>query len=153
MFGATPRQLRVFLLLLLSYAAYYVTRRNYPFVLESLVRAGHAKSAVGSFGSVFELASATAKILGGVFVDTHNPRTVLAGALAVTGVCNLLFAATDVFTLWLCLWASNGVAQVSGPWMHHACMCGCLLHTYMQVRCLRASAVSAFIWRSGSQLL
>ena len=89
-------------------------RRVAPALHELARRRRGRQEAVGTFGSVFEFASATAKILGGVFVDTHNPRTLLAGALAVTGLANLAFAWTDAFYVWLALWATNGVAQAFG---------------------------------------
>ena len=128
------RRIIIFAALYLSYCAYYLCRKNYGFWLDALtsdandsagipsagVRIG--KASAGSIGSAFELCSGVSKIALAVFVDTHSPSRILAGALAISGFINLAIfrylsftehGSQSVFVLAI-LWGSNGIVQSLG---------------------------------------
>jgi len=111
-------QLKVFVLIYVSYAISLVIKRNYAFWLPDFTREYPHN---GSVGSLWELANAVAKVVGGVLVDLHSPTAVLSLCLGLQGVTSALFlvpfmllGATHpaaAFTASAGLWALNGAAN------------------------------------------
>lgn len=110
------RRLIVFGLLYASYCGYYVCRKNYSFWLAALISETEmTKGQAGAMGSAFEICSGISKFALAIFVDTHNPRVVLAGALFASALVNILmyYAVPNTVSMTL-LWGLNGVVQALG---------------------------------------
>lgn len=105
----------VFALLYVSYVAYYVCRKNYGFWLYGVVsHFSLSKTEVSLAGSSFEIASGISKVALSFLVDLFSPSRVLATALIVSALINLLLCSTTNIFILALLWGANGVMQSLG---------------------------------------
>jgi len=104
-----------FVSILLGYAAYYITRLSFTFVAPVMrVEAGLDLTKMGVVLTIFPLAYACSKFLGGILGDLVSPKQMLALGLVVTGVINVAFGAGSSVTWFACMWAINGMFQGLG---------------------------------------
>ena len=100
-------------------------RKNYGFWLDALTSyEAITNASAGSIGSAFGLCSGIGKVALAVFVDTHSPSRILAGALAASAVLNLVIFSTLIneaengappsVPLISVLWGLNGIVQSLG---------------------------------------
>ena len=104
-----------FALLYVSYVAYYVCRKNYGFWLYGIVsHFSIPKTEVSLAGSSFEIASGVSKVALSFVVDLFSPSKVLAVALIISALINLLLCSTANIYMLALLWGTNGVVQSLG---------------------------------------
>ncbi|KAA0157814.1 hypothetical protein FNF27_04338 [Cafeteria roenbergensis] len=110
-------------MLFAAYATYYVTKKNYPYILAALSSSttqGMAEGelfeahSVAAMGSVHEAMCAVSKVAGGVFVDALPAPAVLAGSLAITAAANAVVATTSSLSVMVVSWGVNGFFQAFG---------------------------------------
>ena len=122
-----PGRLLVFAVLYVSYAGYYLCKKNFAFWLGHVVQEFDVSLArAGALGSAFELSSGAAKVFLAVWVDTRSPRLVLSGALLVSVLVNVAMWAVShaahaaalsgdsALLLMAVLWGCNGCCQALG---------------------------------------
>ncbi|KAK3271153.1 hypothetical protein CYMTET_20478 [Cymbomonas tetramitiformis] len=106
------KQRLTFLGITLGYAMYYMTRLSFTYVAPTMVKElGMEITQVGAITSIFSLAYAFSKLLGGVLGDLFSPRQVFALGLLVIGCLNIAFGLSSSVALFGLLWGLNGVFQ------------------------------------------
>jgi OPA family sugar phosphate sensor protein UhpC-like MFS transporter len=106
---------RIFYSLFFGYVLFYCTRKSYsyamPVMLEDL---GLSKADFGMLGSIFYLTYGFSKFGTGIISDYCNPRYFMAVGLIITGVLNLMFAASSSIVVFGLFWGFNGLFQGFG---------------------------------------
>lgn len=103
---------RLLLVMIVGYAAFYLTRKSLNFILPALqLDLGLSKSDIGLLGSLFYLSYGLSKFAAGLWHDAHGQRSFMGIGLFATGLLNVLFAFGDSLTLLLIIWTLNGFFQ------------------------------------------
>jgi OPA family sugar phosphate sensor protein UhpC-like MFS transporter len=110
-----PRRFRVFGLTWLSYASYYLTRKNYALAKVSLQQAyGLTTDQLGTIDSAHSAAYAVGQFVWGWAADRIGPRRVLGIGMLGTALCSIAFGMSTTFLALLVLWTLNGLLQATG---------------------------------------
>ncbi|MFO0760724.1 MAG: MFS transporter [Byssovorax sp.] len=110
-----PRRFRVFGLTWLSYASYYLTRKNYALAKVSLQQSyGLTTDQLGTIDAAYSAAYAIGQFLWGWAADRIGPRRVLGLGMLATAACSILFGLSSAFWVLLVLWTLNGLFQATG---------------------------------------
>lgn len=110
-----PRRFRVFGLTWLSYASYYLTRKNYSLAKVSLQNAyGLTTDQLGTIDSAYSAAYAIGQFLWGWAADRLGPRRVLGVGMIGTALCSVAFGLSSTFVALLIFWTLNGLMQATG---------------------------------------
>lgn len=106
---------RVFALTWLSYATYYLTRKNVSATKATLEKTeGLSRASLGFMDTGYLAAYAAGQFLWGIVSDRIGPRRVIGVGMVATALCTILFGLSSVtFTFILC-WTLNGLAQSTG---------------------------------------
>jgi len=109
-------QQRIFALLWMSYASYYLCRMNFAAAQPEILKEfpDWTKAQVGLIPSVYSVFYATGQFINGQIGSRFGARRMMTIGLVAIGICNLLFANTSDYTLMLVLWAVNGYCQSNG---------------------------------------
>lgn len=100
----------------LVYASAYVCRLNYSAVMPELAADGTFSGArLASVSSAFFICYGTGQLLNGLLGDRLNPRLMIFGGVAVSGLSNVLIFFFHAYPAMLLLWGVNGAAQ-SAVW-------------------------------------
>lgn len=110
-----PRRFRVFGLTWLSYASYYLTRKNFALAKTSLQDAyGVSTSQLGTMDSAYSAAYAAGQFVWGAVADRVGPRRVLGLGMIGTALCSVAFGLSRAFWALLAFWTLNGFLQATG---------------------------------------
>lgn len=110
-----PRRFRVFGLTWLSYASYYLTRKNYALAKTSLQDSyGISTAQLGTLDSAYSAAYAFGQFVWGAIADRFGPRRVLGFGMIGTALCSVAFGLSRAFWAMLVFWTLNGVLQATG---------------------------------------
>ncbi|MBM4354205.1 MAG: MFS transporter, partial [Deltaproteobacteria bacterium] len=109
-------QRRIFAVLWVSYASYYLCRMNFAAAQPEILREfpTWSKADVGLIPSVYSVFYAVGQFVNGQLGSRYGARRMMAIGLAVISVANLLFAWTSSYPAMLVLWAINGYCQAIG---------------------------------------
>ena len=66
---------------------------------------------IGSLTSIFSIAFALAKLIGGMAIDRYSNTTVMIVTLIFAGLSNVLFSISKHLMLFTILWGINGIFQ------------------------------------------
>lgn len=106
---------RVFSLTWLSYASYYLTRKNFGVVksrIESEV--GVSMGMLGVIDTVYLAAYAVGQFVNGALGDRLGARRMIAAGMLVSAAMSWLFGASSAAGLFLLAFGVNGLAQATG---------------------------------------
>lgn len=110
-----PRRFRVFGLTWLSYATYYLTRKNYALAKTSLQDSyGLTTTQLGTIDSAYSTAYAIGQFVWGAVADRVGPRRVLGLGMLGTALCSVAFGFSTAFWSLLVFWTLNGLMQATG---------------------------------------
>ncbi len=110
-----PRRWLVFGLTWLSYASYYLTRKNYSIAKARVQDAyGLSTDQLGTIGSTYSAAYAVGQLVWGTAADRFGPRRVLGAGMLATAACSIAFGMSTTFWAFLVFWTLNGLAQATG---------------------------------------
>lgn len=113
--GTDPRRFRVFGLTWLSYASYYLTRKNYALAKTSLQDSyGLTTGQLGTIDSAYSAAYALGQFVWGAVSDRVGPRRVLGLGMIGTALCSVAFGLSKAFWALLAFWTLNGLMQATG---------------------------------------
>jgi len=109
-------QVRIFWLLWGAYASYYLCRVNFAVAQPALLQEFPAwtSAQIGTIPSLYAALYALGQMVNGTLGQRYGTRRMMALAMLVTGVTNVLFAFTSSFATMRLLWAVNGFFQSAG---------------------------------------
>ncbi len=109
-------QVRIFSLLWLAYASYYLCRLNFsaaqPAILKDFPDWTDAK--IGLIPSVYAAAYALGQFVNGQLAVRFGARRMMTVAMVCAGLANLAFSQVSSYAMMLVLWGLNGWAQSAG---------------------------------------
>lgn len=110
-----PRRWRVFGLTWLSYASYYLTRKNFSVAKATLQDTfGFTTKQLGSIDSTYSAAYAIGQFVWGAVADRYGPRRVIGFGMLASALCSLAFGAQTSFWAMMAIFTANGLAQATG---------------------------------------
>jgi sugar phosphate permease len=111
-----PRlQTRVFLLTWLSYATYYLTRKNFAVVKGRLHRTlGVSDASLAAIDTAYLLAYALGQFGSGLLGDRLGPRRMIAVGMLASAATAVVFGMSDVVLLFALAIGANGFFQATG---------------------------------------
>lgn len=113
--GLDPERRRVFLLVYLTYAFYYLGRLNFSIALPSIGEDLHfSKFTLGLIGGAFSISYAVGHFLNGQLAERLGAKRIILLGLVLSAVMNAFFGYIDVLALIVVIWAINGYAQSTG---------------------------------------
>jgi sugar phosphate permease len=105
----------VFALTWLSYASYYLTRKNFsvakPAVMDTFAI---AKQELAHIDTAYLAAYAIGQFTWGFVADRVGPRRVIGIGMLATAACSVAFGLSGTFWGFATAWFVNGIAQGSG---------------------------------------
>ena len=108
-------QIRIIAVGWITYASYYFGRVNLstaiPEIRESLL---FSSQQMGMLGTGFFLTYALGQMFSGYLGDRISPRRLVFAGMLLSGIMNLLFAATSNWAIMLIAWTINGACQSTG---------------------------------------
>ncbi len=108
-------QIRAFVLTWVSYATYYLTRKNLAVVKSRLHdELGFSVAQLGSFDTVYLLAYALGQFGSGVLGDRIGPRRLIALGMIGSALCSCSFGLSSAFLPMFLAFAINGIFQSTG---------------------------------------
>lgn len=149
-------QWAVFSLTWISYAALYLTRKNFSVVKSALHSSGVSVSALGLIDTCYLSFYALGQFLSGFLTDRVGPRRVIAVGLVGSALASFAFGYSHSIVLFAMLFGINGLFQSTGwssnikalePWFaaeHRGKILG-LWGTNQQVGGLLATVLAAFL--------
>lgn len=106
---------RAFALTWISYASYYLTRKNFSVAKRSIeLDLGVSRTSLGFIDTGFLAAYALGQFGWGLLADKVGARRVLAVGMLATAACSMLFGVSSTFALFAIVFALNGIGQSSG---------------------------------------
>ncbi len=106
---------RVFLILWITYASYYLGRVNFSVALPGIMADfGWTRADVGAIGTALFWAYAIGQFINGQLADRLGARVLITVGLAVSALANLLFGFSQAMVVMIIIWAINGYAQSMG---------------------------------------
>ena len=119
--AAPPRrafawQVRIFSLLWLAYASYYLCRLNFAVAQPAILKAfpDWTKAMIGTIPSVYAGVYAVGQFVNGQLAVRWGARKMMTAAMLVAAVANLAFSQVSSYAAMLVLWGLNGWAQSAG---------------------------------------
>ena len=108
-------RLQVFCSIYFGYAAYYLTRSNFPLAAPHLIKhLGFTTADIGNVRSALGIAYGFSKFVMATWSDRSNPRYFMSLGLLLSGLVNFLFPmAGSVTAMWFLMFA-NGWFQGMG---------------------------------------
>jgi OPA family glycerol-3-phosphate transporter-like MFS transporter len=110
-----PWQVRIFAATWLAYAGYYFCRKPFYVAKADMGSAlGLSSVELAHLGTAYLAAYAVGQFSSAYFGRRLGPKLLLAGGIAISVACNLVFGATNSFWTLLLFLALNGMAQGTG---------------------------------------
>jgi sugar phosphate permease len=108
-------RVRVFALTWLSYASYYLTRKNFSVAKTDVMAASHlAKQQLAHIDTSYLAAYAIGQFVWGFVSDKVGPRRVIGVGMIMTAALSTAFGLSQAVVALAVIWAVNGFAQSSG---------------------------------------
>lgn len=104
-------RIRTFYGMYIGYIFYYLTRKSFTFAMPSMLDQGFTLSELGILGSILSITYGFSKFLSGIIGDKSNPRYFMSLGLMLTGVCNILFGLSSMWSLLALFWGLNAWFQ------------------------------------------
>ena len=101
-------QRRIFLILWITYASFYIGRVNISVALPG------TKADVGAIGTALFWAYAIGQFINGQLGDKFGSRVLITVGLTVSALMNLLFGFSQALGVMIIIWAVNGYFQSMG---------------------------------------
>ncbi len=117
---ATPNllgwQVRIFSLLWVAYASYYLCRLNFSVAQPAILQEfpGWTKAMVGVVPSVYSGVYAFGQFVNGQLAVRYGARRMMTIAMLCAGLANVLFSQVSSYPAMLFLWGLNGWSQSAG---------------------------------------
>jgi sugar phosphate permease len=107
---------RIFSLLWIAYASYYLCRLNFPAAQPAILKdfPDWTDSKIGWIPSVYSAVYAVGQFVNGQLAVRFGARRMMTTALVVAGLANIAFSQVSSYPLMLALWGVNGWAQSAG---------------------------------------
>lgn len=111
-----PRlQTRVFLLTWLSYATYYLTRKNFAVVKGRLHRTlGVSDASLAAIDTAYLIAYALGQFGFGLLGDRLGPRRMIASGMLASAAAAVIFGMSDAVLIFALAMGANGFFQATG---------------------------------------
>ena len=108
-------QRRIFLILWITYASFYIGRVNISVALPGMMAEfGWTKADVGAIGTALFWAYAIGQFINGQLGDKFGSRVLITVGLTVSALMNLLFGFSQAIGVMIIIWAVNGYFQSMG---------------------------------------
>jgi OPA family glycerol-3-phosphate transporter-like MFS transporter len=108
-------QKRVFLVLWITYASFYLGRINFSVALPGIMAEfGWNRAQVGAIGTALFWAYAIGQFINGQLGDRLGARLLITIGLTVSAFMNLLFGFSQALGIMIIIWAINGYVQSMG---------------------------------------
>ena len=108
-------QRRIFLILWITYASFYIGRVNFSVALPGIMAEfGWTRADVGAIGTALFWAYAIGQFINGQLGDKFGSRVLITVGLTVSALMNLLFGFSQAIGVMIIIWAVNGYAQSMG---------------------------------------
>ena len=108
-------QSRIFFVLWITYASFYIGRVNFSVALPGIMAEfGWTKVDVGAIGTAFFWAYAIGQFINGQLGDKFGSRVIITVGLTVSALMNLLFGFSQAIGVMIIIWAVNGYFQSMG---------------------------------------
>ncbi len=108
-------QSRIFLVLWITYASFYIGRVNFSVALPGIMAEfGWTKADVGAIGTALFWAYAIGQFINGQLGDKFGSRVIITVGLTVSALMNLLFGFSQAIGVMIIIWAVNGYFQSMG---------------------------------------
>jgi OPA family glycerol-3-phosphate transporter-like MFS transporter len=109
-------QVRIFSLLWLAYASYYLCRLNFaaaqPAILKDFPEL--TKATIGAIPSVYSAVYAVGQLVNGQLSVRLGARRMMSVAMVAAGLANVALSQVSSYPLMMALWGLNGWAQSAG---------------------------------------
>jgi len=108
-------QRKIFLILWITYASFYIGRVNISVALPGMMAEfGWTKADVGAIGTALFWAYAIGQFINGQLGDKFGSRVIITVGLTVSALMNLLFGFSQAIGVMIIIWAVNGYFQSMG---------------------------------------
>ena len=108
-------RIRIFALTWLSYASYYLTRKNFSVAKTNVMAAAHlSKQQLAHIDTSYLAAYAVGQFVWGFVADKVGPRRVIGLGMLMTAALSVAFGASQALVTLTLIWAANGLAQATG---------------------------------------
>jgi OPA family glycerol-3-phosphate transporter-like MFS transporter len=109
-------QVRIFSLLWLAYASYYLCRLNFSAAQPAILKefTDWTSTTIGVIPSVYSAVYAVGQFVNGQLSVRFGARRMMTAAMIVAGLANLGLSQVSSYGLMLALWGLNGWAQSAG---------------------------------------
>jgi len=105
-------RIRIFYSMYFGYAVFYLTRKNFDYIMPALINDLHfSKSDLGLISTIFYIMYGVSKFISGVMSDKSNPRYFMAVGLIITGICNIFFGFGTSLWFLTTIWMVNAFFQ------------------------------------------
>ena len=106
---------RVFFSLWITYGTFYLTRVNMSIAIPGIMKEfGYSKTLMGGILTCLFAAYAVGQFINGQLGDKFGARRFISLGLLCSGILNILFGFTNVFTAMMLIWGLNGYFQSMG---------------------------------------
>jgi sugar phosphate permease len=111
----SPHRTRTFALTWLSYASYYLTRKNFSVAKKAVADAnGLSKQDLAHVDTGYLAAYAVGQFAWGWAADRLGPRRVIAFGMVATAVMSIAFGWSGTLAAFAIVWLVNGLVQATG---------------------------------------
>jgi sugar phosphate permease len=108
-------QRRIFLVLWITYASFYLGRVNFSVALPGIIAGfGWTRADVGTIGTALFWAYAIGQFINGQLGDRLGARVLITVGITVSALMNLLFGFSYTLGAMIVIWAVNGYVQSMG---------------------------------------
>jgi OPA family sugar phosphate sensor protein UhpC-like MFS transporter len=109
-------QVRIFSLLWMAYASYYLCRLNFAVAQPAILLEfpDWTRAEIGVIPSVYFAVYAVGQFVNGQLAERFGTRAMMTSALVVAALANLGFSQVESYHSMLVLWGLNGWAQSAG---------------------------------------
>lgn len=108
-------QRRIFVVLWITYASFYLGRVNFSVALPGIMADfGWTRADVGAIGTALFWAYAIGQFINGQLGDRLGARVLITIGLTVSALMNLLFGFSQALGVMIVIWAINGYVQSMG---------------------------------------
>ncbi len=106
---------RVFLSLWITYGTFYLTRVNMSIAIPGIMEEfGYSKTLMGGILTCLFAAYAIGQFINGQLGDKFGARKFISLGLLCSGILNIVFGFTNIFTAMMLIWGLNGYFQSMG---------------------------------------
>ena len=108
-------QRRIFLILWITYASFYLGRVNFSVALPGIMADfGWTRANVGAVGTALFWAYAIGQFINGQLGDKFGARLMVTIGITISALMNLLFGFSQALGVMIVIWAVNGYVQSMG---------------------------------------